>query len=135
MGLEVFVGLAVLVALVGKALGATRRRRLVRRVAAAATRAGLWRSAPTRPEGRPIELISRDVQRLGRRFRHPPPKMSFARYEGLRRAYDKVLAEACQAMSVDHLLGVLTPGPELDNERDRVERVLYLAGLRVDEAA
>jgi hypothetical protein len=30
---------------------------------------------------------------------------------------------------------VLPPGQELDNERDRVELVLYWAGLRLDDAA
>jgi hypothetical protein len=43
--------------------------------------------------------------------------------------------EACAALGVDHLLQVLPPGQELDVERVRVEGLLWLAGLRIDEAA
>jgi hypothetical protein len=85
--------------------------------------------------GRPIEEIARDANRLGHSFRCVPRGLSFARFEGCRRAYDLVLSEACRALDVDHLLGVLPPGPELDAERDRVETKLWLAGLRLDDAA
>lgn len=89
------------------------------------------RRAP-RPAGRPIELVAGDVRRLGSRFRNPPPGLRFAKYEGLRRAYDQVLGEACCALGVDHLLGVLPPGDELDTERARVERLLEAAGLSTE---
>lgn len=82
------------------------------------------------PSGRPIELVAEDVRRLGARFRHPPPGLRFAKYEGLRRAYDQVLAEACGALGLAQLLGVLPPGEELDAERVRVEGLLDAAGLR-----
>jgi hypothetical protein len=85
--------------------------------------------------GRPIEDIARDAIRLGHSFRYVPRGLSFARFEGCRRAYDLVLSEACQALDIAHLLGVLSPGPELDAERDRVESKLWLAGLRIDDAA
>lgn len=85
------------------------------------------------PEGRRIELVASDVRRLGQRFRNVPPRVSFARFEALRQAYDEVLSEACKALEVDHLLQVLPPGPELDGERRRVEVALYRAGLRLDD--
>jgi hypothetical protein len=93
------------------------------------------RVVPEQPLGRPIELIARDAQRLGRRFRSEPPRDSFARSEGARRAYDAVLAEACRTLGVEHLLQVLPPGPDLDIERLRVEAVLDRYGLRLDDAA
>jgi hypothetical protein len=88
-----------------------------------------------RPQGRPLELIASDARRLGSRFANPPRGAAFAKLEGLRRAYDHVLGEACSALGVDHLLGVLPPGDELDAERARVEGLLWLAGLRIDETA
>lgn len=87
------------------------------------------------PPGRPLELIAGDARRLGARFQHPAPGTSFAKLEGLRLAYDHVLAEACAALGVDHLLEVLPPGEDLDVERVRVEGLLWLAGLRIDETA
>ena len=93
----------------------------------------LW-SVP-QPLGRPLELIACDARRLGHRFRHPPRGTSFAKLEASRRAYEHVLGEACTAMGVEHLLAVLPPGDELDAERARVEGLLWLAGMRIDEAA
>jgi hypothetical protein len=87
------------------------------------------------PPGRPLELIAHDARRLGNRFRNPPRGTSFAKLEASRRAYDHVLGEACRAMGVEHLLMVLPPGDELDVERARVEGLLWLAGMRIDEAA
>ncbi|MGA9746929.1 MAG: hypothetical protein WBQ50_05690 [Nocardioides sp.] len=84
---------------------------------------------------RPIELIAVDARRLGRRFHHPPYGVSFARFEGTRWAYDKVLAESCRALGIDHLLEVLEPGPALDAERNRVEFYLGEAGFRIDQTA
>jgi len=98
-------------------------------------RARLPLSHPLTSTGRPIELIASDARRLGHRFHHPPRGVSFARFEGTRWAYDKVLAEGCHALEIDHLLCVLAPGPDLDAERSRVEGLLYLAGLRIEEAA
>jgi hypothetical protein len=91
------------------------------------------RRARAQPVGRPLEVVAQDVRRLAARFHHPPPGMSFAKLEGARRAYDQVLAEACAALEVEHLLGVLPPGDELDLERVRVEGLLWAAGLRIDE--
>jgi hypothetical protein len=97
-----------------------------------------WRwaaAAPAEPRGRPLELIASDVRRLGARLHSPPRGASFAKLEGARRAYEYVLVEACTALGVEHLLRVLPPGEDLDAERARVEGLLWLAGLRIDETA
>ena len=97
-----------------------------------------WSRSRTRravPDRRPVEHVALDVRRLGERYHRPPPGTAFAKQEGIRRAYDAVLAEACDALGVVHLLGVLSPGPELDRERSRVEDSLWLAGIRLSEAA
>jgi hypothetical protein len=111
------------------------RRRLVGLGSNAVRRARAAHPAPPRAVGRPIEEIARDAHRLGHRFRYVPDDASFARFEGRRQAYDQVLAEACRALGIDHLLGVVRPGVELDHERERVEAVLDRAGLRLDDAA
>ena len=129
-------GVALLAAVVtASVLGPQRlgqlRRRLTARLDGLLPTAGV----PARPR-RPIELIARDAQRLGLGFRHVQQGgVSFAQFEGRRRAYDLVLAEACASLSVEHLLAVLPPGVELDAERRRVERVLEQAGFRLDDAA
>lgn len=84
---------------------------------------------PPAPLGRPIEAIARDAQRLGARFRDPPDRQSFARFEGLRRSYDDVLAEACHALGIPDLMTSVPPGPERDAERLRIEFLLGEAGL------
>jgi hypothetical protein len=109
--------------------------RLWRRAALLVARVAPRRPAPPQPRGRPIEDVARDVHRLGVSFRHVPDRVSFARFEARRRAYDVVLTEACLALEVSHLLGVLPPGPELDAERDRVEAVLDGAGMRLNLSA
>ena len=111
------------------------RRRLVGAVERATDHARAAHPGPPRAAGRPIEEIARDAYRLGHRFRYVPEDASFARFEGRRRAYDQVLTEACAALGIDHLLGVVPPGVELDQERARVEVVLDRAGLRLDDAA
>jgi len=117
------------------AMGPRGLRRLWSRLASLTGRLDVRPPAPPSPLGRPIELIARDAQRLGRRFRYVPTGVSFTRFEATRRAYDDVLAEACEMLDVPHLLRVLAPGPELDVERQRVEMSLDRAGLRLDDAA
>jgi hypothetical protein len=95
---------------------------------------GLRRRAIPTPATRPIELLARDARRLGSRYHHPARGVAFAKVEGIRQAYDKVLAECCQALEVEHLLLTLPPGVELDNERRRVEQLLARAGLHLDVA-
>ena len=129
-------GVALLAAVVtASVLGPQRLRELRRRLAGRLDRLRPRPVAPVRPR-RPIELIARDAQRLGLGFRHVQQGgVSFAQFEGRRRAYDLVLAEACASLSVDHLLGVLPPGVELDTERQRVEHVLEQVGFRLDDVA
>jgi hypothetical protein len=93
------------------------------------------RRRPPEPTGRPLEEIAADARRLAPRALHPPRGTSRAKIVALRYAYDHVLAEACAALGIDHLLGVLEPGDELDAERARVESLLWLAGLRIDDEA
>jgi hypothetical protein len=81
--------------------------------------------------GRPLEQIAVDARRLSAWYRSCPRGQSFAKYEAHRRAYDDVLAEACAALGIEHLLGVLEPSPELDLERSRVEGRLESAGLEL----
>jgi hypothetical protein len=83
------------------------------------------------PDSRPLEAIAADARRLARDFHHQPRGQSFMKYEAHRRAYDEVLAEGCRALRVDHLLGVIEPGRELDAERARVEYRLECAGLEL----
>jgi hypothetical protein len=93
------------------------------------------RPQPVLPMRRPLELIVQDARRLGPRVQNPPRGTSFAKLEGWRHAYDRALAELCDALEVEHLLGVLPPGEHREKERARVESALWLAGLRIDEAA
>lgn len=93
------------------------------------------RPGPVLAQRRPLELIVQDARRLGPRLHNPPRGTSFAKLEGWRHAYDRALAELCDALEVAHLLGVLPPGEHRDKERARVESALWLAGLRIDEAA
>ncbi len=93
------------------------------------------RGLSAQPLGRPLELIASDARRLGARLDNPPRGTSFAKLEGARRAYEHVLVEACTALGIEHLLQVLPPGEDLDVERSRVEALLWLAGLRIDETA
>jgi hypothetical protein len=120
--------------------GALGRERLGRLRAALARTGGRVRAAAPQapvPRGRPIEEIARDAHRLWLSWRTVPPRSSFAQLEGRRIAYDRVLVEACCALGVEHLLEVLAPGPELDQERRRVEVALVHAGLALglDDAA
>jgi hypothetical protein len=91
---------------------------------------GLVPPAPPEPQplGRPIEVIARDARRLGQRFRSEPSGLSFAKFEGLRRAYDDVLAESCRALGLETPLSDLRPGAERDAERLRVEYLLAQLG-------
>lgn len=116
---------------------------LVLKVGAAAMLGGLyeWRSwrfladrvgrrrdaAP--PMHRPLEQIAADARRISASFHHDG--MRFAQYEGRRQAFDRILAEAAAVVELDHLLGVLPPGAELDRERARIEAALVEFGVLV----
>ena len=100
---------------------------------AARTVRGLGRRRVVRPSGRPIEQIGVDARRLGRQLRHANDGRSRVRIDAIRRSYDDVLGEGCSALGFNHLLGVLTEGVELDNERRRVEVVLLGAGMVLED--
>lgn len=103
--------------------------------------AGVWlgrRSRPTlteRAPSRPWEDIVRDARRYSALVHQPPRGTSFAKHVGRCCVYDRVLGEACAALGLEHLLGVLPPGEDLDAERNRIETALWLAGLRLEDAA
>jgi hypothetical protein len=78
---------------------------------------------------RPLPRLARDVDRLACAFHREG--LRFAKYEGVRIAYDGVLAELCDVLEMPHLLAVLAPGPELDDERTRVETLLRRAGWSI----
>lgn len=81
------------------------------------------------PIGRPIEQIAAAARRLGSQLRHADDGRSRTRIAAIRYSYDDVLAEGCRALGFAELLGVLADGPELDQERRRVEVLLMGAGM------
>lgn len=85
------------------------------------------RGEPPPPPPRSLEQVAADVRRISQGFHRTT--MRFAQFEGRRRSYDQVLGEAASMLEVDHLLAVLPPGPELDVERARLERVLAAHGI------
>ena len=91
-------------------------------------------AVPPRPR-RPIEDIVSDARRYASRVHEPPRGTSSAKHVAACTVYDRVLGEACAALEIEHLLGVLPPGEERDAERTRIETALWLAGLRLEDAA
>lgn len=85
------------------------------------------RPAPLVPVHRPVEQVAADVRRLRAAFGHEG--LRFAKYEGIRLAYDGALAEAADTLELTHFLAALPPGVDRDLERVRVERLLEDAGL------
>jgi len=96
-----------------------------------------WLRSPARgvpapawtPPPRPLEECVARARRLGRLHHLPVEGRSRAKVEGVRQAYDDALAECCRRLEIVHLLGVLPTGPELEEERARVERRLALSGV------
>ena len=86
-------------------------------------------AVPVTAPVRPLPRLAHDVDRLALAFHREG--LRFAKYEGVRIAYDGVLAEACDVLELPHLLAVLPPGPERDGERTRVEALLRRAGWHV----
>jgi hypothetical protein len=83
--------------------------------------------ATVMPLRRPVEQVAADVRRLRAAFRRDG--LRFAKWEGTRLAYDAALSEAADTLEITHLLALLPPGVERDNERARVERLLEQTGL------
>jgi hypothetical protein len=97
------------------------------RAAARRVRLARRHGADVVPLRRPVEQVGADLRRLRASFRRGG--MRFAKYEGCRLAYDRVLGEAADMTGCPHLLAVLPPGEELDRERERVESLLVEHGL------
>ncbi len=87
---------------------------------------------PAEPVCEPLEDTVRRVRRLAPVVHAPPRGISFVKWQAAVHAYDRLLADACRALEVEHLLTVLPDGPERDTERQRVESCLWLAGVRID---
>lgn len=94
-------------------------------------RLGIVPTPVQRPEHRPIEVVAHEARRLRSRYYATRTGVSFAKSEAVRRAYDDVLAEGCEALGLPHLLGVLD-NVELDLERQRVERLLHVWGIDLE---
>lgn len=86
---------------------------------------------PPNPSGPPIEQVAADIRRIRAQIGQAPPGMPVARMRGWLRAYDDVLATACHALALEERLRILPEGAERDLERERVERLLKAAGLRL----
>ena len=86
------------------------------------------------PVTRPWEEIVRDARRYSARVHQPPRGTSYAKHVAACCVYDRILGEACAALGLEHLLGVLPPGEELDAERGRIETGRWPAGLRFEGA-
>lgn len=87
--------------------------------------------APPNPTGPPIEQIAADIRRIRAQIRQAPPGMPVARLRGWLEAYDDVLVAACHALALEEDIRAIAEGPERDLERERVERMLIGAGLRL----
>ena len=85
------------------------------------------------PLCRPIEDVAADVRRLHAALDRPG--LTFAKWEGTRRAYDASLAEAAEILGAEQRLLQLPPGTLRDFERQRVERLLERSGLRLGDRA
>ncbi|WP_110181214.1 hypothetical protein [Nocardioides solisilvae] len=101
----------------------------------AARRLHVVEPEPPRPAGPPIERIAADARRIRGQIRSAPPGFPVARMRGWVAAYDEVLVAACTALQLEQRLDSLTPGPERELERERVERMLVRAGVLVPWAS
>jgi hypothetical protein len=79
----------------------------------------------------PIEKVARDLRRLRRQLDELPVGASYVRSIGLLRAYDDVLALACEELQVVTEIRQLSEGASRELERLRVEFLLAEAGLQL----
>lgn len=91
--------------------------------------------SPPRPSGPPIEQIAADIRRIRTQIRQAPPGMPVARTRGWLEAYDDVLVTACHALGLEERIRAIPEGAERNLERERVERLLMRAGLRLGPPA
>jgi hypothetical protein len=90
---------------------------------------------PPQPSGPPIEQIAADLRRIRTQIERAPRGMPVARMRGWLEAYDDLLVAACQALGVDERIRSTPEGAERAWERERVERLLIRAGLRLRSTA
>ena len=79
----------------------------------------------------PIEKVASDARRLRRLHESLPSGTSFVRAVGVARAYDYVLAMACEQLEVPTPLLELPDGKPRILERLRVEFLLGECGLQI----
>ncbi len=90
---------------------------------------------PPQPAGPPIERIAADIRRIRAQIAHAPPGMPVARMRGWLDAYDEVLVTACNALGLEEQIRAIPHGAQRNLERERVERALMRAGLRLRSPA
>lgn len=90
---------------------------------------------PPPPSGPPIEQIAADIRRIRNQISQAPPGMPVARKRGWLEAYDDELVAACHALGLEERIRAIPEGAEHNLERERVERMLMQAGLRLRPSA
>jgi hypothetical protein len=90
---------------------------------------------PPHPAGPPIEQIAADIRRIRAQIKQAPSGLPVARMRGWMEAYDDLLVAACQALDLENRLRAVPAGVERDLERERIERLLMRAGLRLGSPA
>lgn len=90
---------------------------------------------PPHPSGPPIEQVAADLRRIQTQIRQAPPGMPVARKRGWLEAYDDMLVTACHELGMEERLRAIPEGAERSMERERVERMLTRAGLRLHSSA
>ena len=90
---------------------------------------------PPHPAGPPIEQIAADIRRIRTQIRQAPPGMPVAKRRGWLEAYDDLLVTACHALGLEERIRAIPEGAERNLERERVERLLTLAGLQLRSSA
>jgi len=91
--------------------------------------------APLHPSGPPIEQVAADIRRIRTQIEQAPSGVPVARMRGWLAAYDEVLATACHALDLEERFSAVPEGPQRTEERERVERELMRAGLRLRSPA
>ena len=86
---------------------------------------------PVVAHGPPIEQLAADLRRVHRALVNLAPGTPIVRWRATRQAYDTLLAQACEAVNVEHRLDELPEGFERNMERLRIEEALREAGLAV----
>jgi len=83
-------------------------------------------------QGLPLEQVVADLRRL-RLVVGQDAARSAAHQMGNRLAYDRLLAQACQMLEIEHELHHESVGMERDIERVRVEAELERVGVRISD--